>query len=153
MERKRAVCWAKLRCWHFSWRAAANTRYSMSAAPVGRTTPVTYSYKHIWKRQVFLNIVLVLLVHKQALCEAVLTYFALFILLNNFKSRLSLYIEIDRDHPSPCLESSGSFKKQANTNSHFCENRSCDAAQRKPQIFWEGPNCILQSYHPPCNHC
>lgn len=54
---------------------------------------VAHSYKHIWKRQVFPNTFLVLLVHKQVLHEVVLSYFALFILLDKFKSRLNLYRE------------------------------------------------------------
>lgn len=119
----------------------------MSATPAWRTASATHSYKHTWKRQVFLNIFIVLLVHKQAVREAALTYFALSILLK-FKSRLSLYTEIGCDHSSPCLESLGSFKKQASTNSHFCENRSCDIVQHKPQIFWEGPNCIYNLINP-----
>lgn len=47
---------------------------------------------------------------KQVLHEAVLSYFALLILLDKFKSRLSLYRVCA--HPSPCLKSLGSFKKQ-----------------------------------------
>lgn len=73
---------------------------------------VTYSYRHTWKTQAFLNISLLLSVHKQVLHEAVLPYFALYTSLNKFKSRLNLYIEADHDHPSPCLESLGSLKNK-----------------------------------------